>query len=148
MHPVFLIPVFIAGLQLAGCQQPAHAESLVIETDKAVVDLHLAFGLIGPGARASASGSIVSSMKKGADASLTIGDYRVTVTVLENNDTQFELDLSFTDEAGVHKGNEAVTVGVDRVAMFDTTIDGAIIEAVIEVVGVFDSFESYERRYE
>ena len=148
MRPAFLTLVFTIGLQVTSGLPPARAESLAIEADKAVVDLHLAFGLLGPEARASASGSIVSSMKEGADQSLTIGDYLVTVTVLENNDTTFKLDLSFSDKSGAHKGNESVTVGVDRVAMFDTTVDRVIIEAVIEVVGVFDSFEAYQRRYE
>lgn len=148
MRPAFLTLVCVIGLQLTGGLASARAETLAIEADKAVVDLHLAFGLLGPDARASASGSIVSSMKEGGDQSLTIGDYRVTVTVIENNDTEFELDLSFSDESGAHKGSESVTVGVDRVAMFDTTIDSVIIEAVIEVVGVFDSFEAYQRRYE
>ena len=133
-------------LQIVLCSGLASADSLVIEADKSVVDLHLALGLNGPGARASAGGSIVSSLKEGDDATVDIGDYRLTMLVVKNEETKFTLDLSFSDKKNVVKGSRRVTVSVDRPAMFDISVDDMIIEGVIEVVDVFDSPESYNRR--
>lgn len=148
MIPRVLPAALAAALQLVFCLGLASAESLIIEVDEPVVHLHLALGLNGPNARASASGSIVSSLKEGADASLDIGDYRLTVTVIRNEETEFSLDLSFSDKKGEVKGARRVSVGVDRVAIFDISIDTVIIEGVVEVVGVFESLDSYNRRFE
>ena len=135
------------ALEAAVCPGLASAESLVIEADEPVVDLHVALGLNGPAGRASASGSIVSSLREGADASMDIGDYRLTVLVVKNQETEFALDLSFSDKQGEVKASRGVTVSLDRVAMFDLTIDNVIIEGVIEVVGIFGSFESYQHSF-